>query len=491
MADAFTGGVAALTISEDNLGEILETVKGVGTPPEGEPFLRAYQLSKILSVLLETILWKPEKDLQVLIDRICQQFQSRGSQVPWPESLSIVIHRLAVNVQNLTGRLQKEGRRGKDQTTWIFQQFACIIDALRTSNRDSTDVSVMIWRDTGEAKHFPNELVFNCACPCTKSHVEVKLTAERLAGLKHNTSGTRLVDILNLEGYNEASPTDHKFIISGNRSAKKELLADIGPAGFVYCGVQFTQKEKTEVGELKTFGPLEQRYGGCALSTTNEPKQVKSWNPEDYNFYKMGTKSYTREWSQCILVDRKRLGESVEREWKVVDEVSKKVLAVETINITGEGWSWILKYCIPFCAFFWTHPTLVFPEPLQLNNITCIFDIHQCIENKRCLECKIALEKGGNVKATKVSPSTSEELVPLSIPGPAEELFKKNTYKVKPIVSLYVFALSVPPKQRGRLQNMQAEQKVFTDDQFKEIEGFWKNKEKEWTTYYYKDWTTN
>jgi hypothetical protein len=511
MADDPVAGVEALSISEDNLGAVLKTV---GSPPDGDHFLRAHQVSRILGALHENVLWKSEADLWVLINTIRSDFRPEEIAVQGLEPISLVIHRLADHCQGLKGRLNEEGRdekneegrdekneegrdekneegrdekneEGRDEKTrgWICQQLTGFIDALRTSGWESTNASIMIWRDTVNSEHYPKMLEFKCTCNRT-GYVEVELTPARLADLQHNTTATRLVQILNLEANNK----DHRFIISRNRSAKKELLADIGPVGFVYCSVQFNKTEIKALDGTSIMGPLEQRYGGCALTFTNA-LQGTSWKPEDYNFYKMGSKFYSREWSQLILVERKGCNEGTARKWKLVDEVSKEV---HTVNAEeGPGWPWILKYCgrANYGCFAWTHPTLVFPEPLRLDKINCTFGPHQCIANRRCLECRIALERKGNVKATKVSPSTSDELVPLSIPGPANELFVKNTYKVKPIVSLFVFALSVPPHQRLVLEQMQAGEKVFDDVQFKKIQDNWKLEEAE--NCHYVAWTTS
>jgi hypothetical protein len=469
----FAGELAVLR-EYKKLDDILWIVKNVATE------FREFRLFHILNSLVKTVEENDEEKFLYLIYKIVYKLDSIEALNP----LSKVIHYLADVIQDV--------KKSQIETTSVVGEFVSLIDALRNSRWGSTDASVMIWTNIGDPTIFPKMFTFQCNC--NTEYFEVELSLERLAALQHNTTAMRLIQILNLLKYNENS-TVHKFLISQNRSAEKEWLADIGPVGFVYCGVQFTEEEETDITESRIYGPLEQRYGGCALKF-NHGQLGGPENSEEYNFYKLGTKSYAREWSQLILVDRKRPNENVGRKWKVVDEASKEFHTVEAMTNTEEdpSWPWILKYCKQKGCWKWTHPTLIFPETLRLDKITCTFGTHQCIANRRCLECKIAIDKNGNVRATKVSAAGKQPNVELNIPDLDGRRLASNTnhgWTVFPIVSLYVFALSVPLVQREFLINMQADgnKKVFNDDQFTEIQGFWNRDEAE--DCHYQDWTTD
>jgi hypothetical protein len=463
------GELAALK-EERKLDDILWIVKNFATE------FREFRLFHILQSLVETVEQNDKEKFLGLIDKIVYKIDSVEALDP----LSKVIHYLADVIQDV--------KKSKIETTRVVGEFVSLIDALRMSCWGSTDASVMIWRNIGDPSIFPK--MFTFPCKCNREYFEVKLSLERLAALQHNTTAMRLIHILKLLKYKENS-TVHKFLISRNRSAEKERLADIGPVGFVYCGVQFTEEEETDLEDTRIHGPLEQRYGGCALKFNHG-----QLNPEEYNFYKLGTKSYTRECSQLILVDRKRPNENVGRKWKVVDEASEEFYTVETMTNTNEdpSWPWILKYCRQYGCWKWTHSTLIFTEILRLDKITCTFSTHQCIANRRCLECKITIDKNGSVRATEVSAAGNHPNVELNIPDlDGRNLFTKHIWgiTVDRIVSLYVFALSVPLEQREFLIDMQADgnKKVFDDDQFMEIQGFWELPEAK--DCYYKDWTTD
>jgi hypothetical protein len=466
--------LAAVKISEKKLEEIFWLVKN----PDGDE-LRTVQLSEILDALVETVKKKTPKEFRNLKKRIVDKVGSDEELNP----LSKVLHYLADVIQDLVKKNINTGS--------VVEKFVSLIDALRMSGWESTGASVMIWRNLGGPTLHPNELKFQCKCR-KETYFDVKINFERLAGLQHNTAATWLIQILNLGEYKNS--TGHKFIISPNRSVEKELLADIGPAGFVYCGVQLTKEEETAMRSKYIDRPFQQRYGGCALRF-DHGGLGKSENPE-CNFYKLGTKFYDREWSQLILVDSKRRKEIAGRKWKVVMELSKTFYTVERVKDTKEdpAWPWTLKYCGEKGCWNWTHPTLVFPEPLRLDKITCTFSTHQCIANRRCLECKIAIDKNGIVRATKVSAAGKQPNVELNFLGQdGRKLTEKTNHGwiVFPIVSLYVFALSVPLEQRGFLIEMQADgnkKEVFNKDQFTKIQGFWKDEAEDC---HYEDWTTD
>jgi hypothetical protein len=494
------------------LGEINSTIVEGILPPLDGGILRIYQLSNLLGALLESVHFKRETDFLRLTKVIADKVDSikEGSSISGLKNpLSTVTHYLSGVIEDLE-------YKGEAQRTWMFQQFVSLIDALRTSGWESTmDASVMIWRDAGYYRHFPKNFKFVCSCGTEGNNFEISFTRKDLAStLFHFTSAIGLLGILEL-GYNyEENPLGHKFFIKTNRYTKKEVLSDIGPGGFLYCDIVFSKPLETmeSVRDIhrrhKMVGPSERRYGACSISFTLE-YEVKL--KDQYHLRKLGTKSHKKKWSQYILIERKnkQIDESV---WKVVDEVSKKVYSVDAmITPTDDTVLWNLKYCDNCMS--WSHPTLVFSEPLRLDKIGCHFDVHRCDASKRCLECRIALEKKGRVRARKVAP-TGElgDFLNLQIPleGDAtweslivkiekeEKLTSKGktivkkveklTSKIKPDVSLYVFAMSVPYQQRGRLKTMQEQKQIFTiADQFEKIERFWDAE----GDFHYVDWTTD
>jgi hypothetical protein len=475
-------GMRNLNISDSN---ILEEIHSEIVQFAGEE-LRKCQLSKLLRALHETVNLKEETDFQRLVKAIADKIGPAGSSVSYGcyeglSAISKVTHYLADLIEDLN-------HEGDVQRAWMLEQFVWLIDALRTSGWESTDASVMVWRDGSVvSEHFPKQIIFECHCESKNKNFTDTLIQGDLKGI-HNTTGTRLVDILNLHVH-QNNPTEH--IIKTNRLAKKELLADIGPGGFLYCSVELRKKGGGNiVSRRKAIKyPDEQRYGACAL-TFKLGKVEKLKN--NYHLYKLGTKSYRREWSQCILFEKT---EQEGRVWKLLDEGTKKFHTVEAVNTTDDKILWDLKYCDASDCKSWTHPTLVFSEPLSLDKIGCRFEIHQCIVDKRCLECRIVLEKRGYVKAKRV-PQEGNRLSNLNIPFEIEGNLQsltvkiktgKPSFKVQPIVSLYVFAFSVPPSQRKSLRKIQTDNGIFKPKQFRKIESFWER----CNNYHYEDWTTD
>jgi hypothetical protein len=353
----------------------------------------------------------------------------------------------------------------------LCAEIADFVDALRVSGLQGTIAPVIVWQNAYGCRHFPAQLKLPNATEAENNNGDIftmRLGWDRLPYLNHSMEARRLLPMLNLEG---GFGYGHRFQIMTNRVAEKGILSDIAPSGLLYCGVQVNRADLPKA--FRASKPFENRYGSCVLTFNYE----KMMDGNRTSWFELGTKFYTREWSQLILVDGQ-----CNTEVHVIDLKDCSVYSVLPIHNIN-GYVWKLSYNSRDES--WTKPSFVFAEPIYPNNC-----IAKCIQNKRCLECKLILEGNGSIKARKIVQLPNLELraetFRRSFPIHSQFYQAVQGYNVKPDLAIFMFSLSVPVSQRGMLYQMQAERGVFDAEQFGIITGCWQC----CPTEYYDNWST-
>jgi hypothetical protein len=361
-----------------------------------------------------------------------------------------------------------------------FTQLVAFTNAIRSSPRwKGVNAPLIIWpKFPWNISLYPKTFEF-CEHINRCSSVMVKLS--EIKTLVHSTSATALLSILDL------TKANGQFRLKVNRNLEEsKIVADVTTGGILYCGFELPESKKEA---MRNSYATENRYGSCVLKF---PAKELLKTDGRLKFVPLGTKFYTKEWCQMILVDSR--DRQKDDNWRIAScntsllngGAGSDYFSINKADYVDiESFEWNLRYCKRICKS-WTHPVLLLCEDQLLEEewLKVGFEHHvSCPDRWNCIECHIS--KGGKVKARRVinkdNNVTEEEVVEVPFGYP----LKDGDYGTNKAIAIRMFAQSVPIEVRIRLETMQGNLRIFREGDFKEIADWWEKEQ----DYYYKDWT--